>query len=76
MGETVGQLSDPAVTEAAVRERLGRSIVALTQMIDDGFFESVAETCGFEVCPGGPPAGTDGRRIWSHDWGRTSFGDD
>jgi len=49
MGETVRQLSDPAVTEAAVRERLGRSIVALTRMIDDGFFDSVAETCGFEV---------------------------
>ena len=34
------------------------------------------ETCEFEVCPGGPPTGTDGPRIWSHDWGRTSFGDD
>ena len=34
------------------------------------------EVCEFDVCPGGPPTGTDGPRIWSHDWGRTSFGDD
>ena len=49
MGEPVRRLSDPAVTEIAVRERLGRSIVALTRMIDEGFFDTEAETCGFEV---------------------------
>ena len=49
MGEaiepTVGSVSDGA----AVRERLDRSITALQRMVDDGAFDTRAETCGLEV---------------------------
>ena len=34
------------------------------------------EVCEFEPSPGGAPVGSDGPRLWSHDSGRTPFGDD
>ena len=27
------------------------------------------QTCEYEVCPGGPPGGSVGPRLWSHDSG-------
>jgi gamma-glutamyl:cysteine ligase YbdK (ATP-grasp superfamily) len=48
MGEAIRQAG--VVADGAVmRERLDRSITALERMIDDGAFDTQAETCGLEV---------------------------
>jgi gamma-glutamyl:cysteine ligase YbdK (ATP-grasp superfamily) len=48
MGEAV-RLAGPDADAVAVRRRLDRSVAALDRMVAEGWFDSEADTCGFEV---------------------------
>ena len=49
MGESVRPPAGARVDPAAIRHRLDRSVEALGRMVTDGMFDTVADTCGFEV---------------------------
>ena len=49
MGESVRLPAGARVDPAAIRHRLDRSVEALGRMVTDGMFDTVADTCGFEV---------------------------
>lgn len=49
MGEAIEPATRPPADEAAVQERLDRSIRALQRMIDEGSFDTHADTFGLEV---------------------------
>jgi hypothetical protein len=49
MGEAIDLSSRAAVDPGRARERLRASVRALGTMLESGYFDSSAETCGFEV---------------------------
>ncbi|MGZ4591598.1 MAG: hypothetical protein ACXV2I_12515 [Actinomycetes bacterium] len=49
MGEDLRLAPGWQLDVAAVRDRLERSVVALTCMVADGLFDSEADSCGFEI---------------------------
>jgi hypothetical protein len=49
VGESVRVAEGARADPVAVRDRLDRCIVALERLVEDGRFDTEAETCGFEV---------------------------
>jgi gamma-glutamyl:cysteine ligase YbdK (ATP-grasp superfamily) len=49
MGEAIRLPADAQVDPAAARDRLHASLLALRSMVDAGYFDTEADTCGFEV---------------------------
>lgn len=49
MGEAVQPAQRQVADPATLRERLDRSIVALERMVEEGAFDTQADTCGLEV---------------------------